>query len=177
MRNLKKEINPAILREYFSYDPKTGELRWKKLDHLVRNAKVGDIAGCTVSEEDGRVTVGFKKKLIRAHIIIWAYMTGEWPTHRIDHKNRNPSDNRWENLRVATQSQNMANITRPTKANKSGYRGVHFVKRLSRWSPWCAKIKADGISYTLGHFKTKEEAYEAYKKASKKLRKSFSPYV
>jgi hypothetical protein len=173
MRNLKKYIDPAQIREYFLYDPLTGELRWRKLDPLVRNARVGDLAGCSVATEDGRVTVGFKKKLIRSHVIIWAYQTGKWPTCRIDHKNQNASDNRWSNLRLATQGQNTHNSAKPRINNTSGYRGI---ARTTNSNTWTARIKIDGKAIYLGNYPTKKKAHHAYREASKKIFGMFSPY-
>jgi hypothetical protein len=164
-------INTKLIRQYFSYNKSTGELRWKKVDS--RRVKVGDMVGCSVKAEDGRITVGFKGRLIRAHIIVWAHVTGQWPLHRIDHKNRIASDNRWNNLRPVDQSQNMANITRPNKANTSGYRGVSFVPETGKWK---ARIKCRGKTFVIGSFENKEIAFNAYKKASVNLRGQFSPY-
>jgi hypothetical protein len=49
-------------------------------------------------------------------------MTGEWPKTQIDHINLDKADNRWCNLREATQSQNFAN-TRILASNGSGFKG------------------------------------------------------
>jgi hypothetical protein len=102
-------ITPQELHNLFDYNPETGNLVWKVFG--ARRRKPGDIAGCIAHSEKGRITVGIRGKLHRAHRIIWAMQTGEWPTNQIDHINENPSDNRWCNLRLATKSENMRNIT------------------------------------------------------------------
>jgi hypothetical protein len=118
------------------------------------------------------MTVGFKYKLFRVHVLAWVIQTGEWPQHRIDHINRNPADNRWCNLRPATQSQNMSNLLL-TKASTSGHKGVHWHRAAGKWT---AKIKVNKKSFYLGLFDNIENAIEAYRDASKKLHGAFSPY-
>jgi hypothetical protein len=98
--------------------------------------------------------------------------TGKWPDKQIDHINEDPSDNRWSKLRLATKAQNMRNITR-TKAKTSGYKGVGWSKASQKWR---AYIRADGINYHLGLFKTKEEAAAAYKAAADKLHGEFAKH-
>ena len=85
-------------------------------------------------------------------------MTGEWPTLKIDHKNNIRDDNRWENLREATQSQNIANAISSGR-NKSGYRGVSYMATSGAWGAW---IKVNGKSRFLGRFASKESAHQAY---------------
>ena len=63
-------------------------------------------------------------------------MTGNFPENFIDHINHIPYDNRWSNLRAATNSQNQANAKKPIN-NKSGYKGVCWSKTNKRW---CAVI-------------------------------------
>jgi HNH endonuclease/AP2 domain len=159
-------IEPKQLHELFKYNPKTGNLIW--LVPGARRRKVGDIAGC--KSTDGRILVGIKGKIYKAHRIIWAMMTGEWPSESIDHINENPSDNRWSNLRLATKSQNMMNISK-IKSNTSGYKGVGWSKSSQKWR---AYIKVDKISYHLGLFDTKEKAAEAYADAANKLHGIFA---
>lgn len=65
----------------------------------------------------------------------------------IDHANRNPLDNRKENLRFCTHSQNSAN-TNGSGRNTSGYHGVNFFNRPSP-KKWRASIAGELIGYYL----------------------------
>lgn len=77
------------------------------------------------------------------------------PTTEIDHKNGNGLDNRRENLRIATRSQNAAN--RFKRGGSSKFKGVCIAGKR-----WKAGIRQDGKSYHLGTFDTEEEAALAY---------------
>lgn len=81
----------------------------------------------------------------------------------VDHINRNGIDNRRENLRFATPSQNAANSKRH-KSNKSGYKGVFTHKQSGRW---LAHIRINGKSTHVGIFDCPKEAHEAYMKAAR----------
>ena len=111
-------ITQAQLKELLTYDPLTGVFRWR-LDR--RKTKIGQVAGTT--RRSGYVLIAAGGKQIMAHRLAWLYMTGAWPVCGIDHKNQNPNDNRFENLREANQSQNIANIIKK-KNNKTGIRGI-----------------------------------------------------
>ena len=73
------------------------------------NAKVraGDVAGTLAVDRYRKITI--KRKKYRAHQLAWLYMTGEWCPLLIDHRDGDPSNNRWGNLRRATVSQSNAN--------------------------------------------------------------------
>jgi hypothetical protein len=87
------------------------------------------------------------------NIYLHLAILGERPPGMVaDHINRNKLDNRRENLRWATKSQNGANAV--SRSNRSGYRGVHQ-KRGSK------KFQAI-ITLHLGTFDTPEEAALAY---------------
>lgn len=88
---------------------------------------------------------------------------------KVDHINGNTLDNRRENLRASTNAQNLRNRGK-TRANTSGYKGV----TKTRSGKWRAQIKKNYKGYLLGTFLTKEEAYEAYCEASKRLHKEFA---
>lgn len=79
-----------------------------------------------------------------------------------DHINGDKLDNRRENLRIATRSQNMANLANPIN-NKSGYKGVIWYKRDKNWR---AFIKVDYKQIHLGYFDDKTEAAKAYNLAA-----------
>ena len=79
-----------------------------------------------------------------------------------DHKNGNTLDNRRNNLRAATHSQNSYN-QKLAKNNTSGYKGVF--KDKNRWR---AAIMVNDSTVSLGSFKCKEQAALNYDMAAKK---------
>lgn len=84
----------------------------------------------------------------------------------VDHVNGNGLDNRRENLRVCTHSENMKNQG-PRNGRK--YKGCYYnPKRLGRLK-WSASIRANGKVEFLGRFATEIEAASAYDVASEKL--------
>lgn len=77
----------------------------------------------------------------------------------VDHINGNGLDNRRSNLRVVTHRQNMQNMH---VKRSSKYPGVSWRKDRNKWE---AKISINNKSKHLGHFKSENEAFEAYKEA------------
>lgn len=96
-------------------------------------------------------------------------MTGEWPKLFVDHINGDRSDNRWENLRLATKQQNQCNI-RAHKDSRTGMKGVWLNKRSGRWE---ATLQFNRKRYWLGLHDTQEQAAEAYMRAAKELQGEF----
>ena len=161
-------LTPSQIKELLNYDPQTGHLTWKV--RTSRRVQVGKIAGCKSS--DGRVLVGICGKLYKAHRVAWAIMTGVWPTNQIDHKNQDPSDNRWDNLREATKAQNMRNITH-IASNTSGIKGVGWSKASQKWR---AYIAVDKTYYHLGVFEDIEDAKRARREAERRFYGEFAPH-
>jgi hypothetical protein len=83
----------------------------------------------------------------------------------VDHINGNTLDNRRENLRIVSASQNAIN-RRKRSDNKSGVTGVHFSKAHNRWF---ACINIDKKKQNIGLFKTMEEAVAARKEKEKEV--------
>lgn len=96
------------------------------------------------------------------------------PDMQIDHINNIGTDNRRDNLRIATQSQNVANVTR-RRDNTSGMKGVsrQGVSQRTRNRKWRAYIRNNGKSIHIGYFGTKEEAYTAYCSKAKEIHGEF----
>lgn len=107
-----------------------------------------------------------------AHRLVWIYHYGLIPDGMyVDHINQNRTDDRIENLRLATHGQNLRNISR--KANRLGVTGVSKDKSIRRYQ---ARIALDGERINLGMFDTAEEAHQAYVEASIRLHGDFSPF-
>jgi len=105
--------------------------------------------------------------------LAFLWMTGRWPTNEIDHKNRNRSDDRWENLRPATCSQNHGN-TIHNRNNNLGIKGVCYEAKRGKFK---AYIQIDGRSVNLGRFDTAQQAQATYEVAAIKYFGEFARSV
>lgn len=134
-------------RSRFEYQPETGEFI-RKVSGAGHWA--GEIAGHR--RFDGRMIVCG----LLASRLAWLWMTGAWPEDEIDHKDNDPSNNRWENLRPAKRFENCRNIRKP-KNNTTGFKGVYRNRGKFR-----AQISVNDKAVHLGVFDTAEDAYLAY---------------
>ena len=117
---------------------------------------------------NGYVVGSYKneRKRIYLHIHILGKMNG----FITDHINRNPLDNRKENLRFATKSQNSMN----TVLDYSKSRGVSYIRGLKKWR---AYIGLNGKQIWLGSYKNKDEAVKARQKGEIKYFGEFNSYI
>ena len=140
--------------ERFSYDEISGIFY-----HAKAGAKFGKPAG-------GRDTTGVTLYFgslgrFKAHRIAWRLKTGEDPLELvIDHKDQDPFNNAWENLRKASEEQNGWNSS-GIPNNSTGVKGVTLESGKFR-----ARIRVgSGVRLNLGRFDTLEEAQEALRVA------------
>lgn len=112
--------------------------------------------------KSGYVQIRLRGVLYHAHRIIFAFHCGFWPPAEIDHKDGNPSNNRLNNLRAASRTENIRN-RRAHKNSKSGLKGVTY--RPDR-RIWRACIYVNGKQTLLGHFHSSAEAAAAYREAA-----------
>jgi hypothetical protein len=88
----------------------------------------------------------------------------------IDHINHDTLDNRRQNLRKCTGTQNKTN-SKIYRNNKSGFKGVHWHKRDGTWG---ASIGYNGKQIHIGYFATLEEAARAYNETARQLHGEFA---
>jgi HNH endonuclease len=130
------------LLSILTYDKETG--------NLTRN---GSVVG--IPNKNGYKVIRIDMILYYQHRIIYKMIHNQEPDS-IDHINMDKSDNRIENLRSCTMSQNHMN--RPAySSNKLGIKGV--IKVGNRYK---ASICKNRESYYLGYFDTPELAHNAY---------------
>ena len=155
-------ITQAFLKSILHYDPATGVFTWlKRADARPQwNGRyAGTQAGCLWSP-DGTTTyvvINIQHRPIGAHRLAVLYMTGEWPEHGVDHRDLDGTNNRWVNLRPATQTQNGRNRG-VSKRSSSGLKGAYKCKN----GRWRSQLRIDGRLQSLGSYDSKEEAHAAY---------------
>lgn len=153
----KQKLTQKELKINLKYFPGTGNLRWKKkTNHFI---EINTIAGC--KDKDNYILIGLKGKLYKAHRLIWLYMEGYLPEHDIDHIDRNPSNNKWDNLRHVSRTCNVNN-TGIRKDNTSGVKGVYWKKNRKHWQ---VAICINQKQIHLGTFKGFTKAVHARYKA------------
>jgi hypothetical protein len=101
--------------------------------------------------------------------MVWRLAGRELPKHplSIDHINQDPSDNRLENLRIATQTLQNFNTRSRSRSKHPLPRGVYFF--ADRAKPYGAKVCFKGRQIYCGYFKTPKEAEEAVAARRKEL--------
>ena len=151
-----KKVTPKVL-EYihsrFEYNPELGRLISKI---TTRNNNCGHRAGELVK---GSVTnygyreVFFGDYRMREHRLIFLMCHGILPK-MLDHIDGNKLNNKIENLRVCSGSQNQFNSKLP-KNNTTGFKGVYFLKKKNRY---VGRIEVSGKEYSTKQTKGLTEA-------------------
>ena len=156
------EITKDRLRELLEIDVEKGIFIWKHT--MGGKAKKGQEAGAI--GKNGYLTIRIDQVDYLAHRLMWLYIYGAFPIICIDHIDKNKTNNKYTNLRLATQKQNGENKLLNSN-NSSGHRGVFFRKYLKS-KPYSVSITNNRKSIHVGYFATIEEAIEARKKAEDK---------
>lgn len=147
------------VRERFTYDAGSGEVR-----HLGGKRAYKHTHGYLFFQEH--------RKTLYAHRLAWVLAHGDWPDE-IDHINGDKADNRLCNLRSATRSQNLQNLHRARRDNKTGFLGVGRVAKTGKFT---ATIYPPGEKRChLGCFDTAEEAHLVYLAAKRRLHPFVGP--
>jgi len=170
MRKLTEEEENYI-RENLKYDPETGYLWWTKPSGKRKlNKPVGSLGNGYLTFSLPTTSLVSNTRLFqRAHRVAWFLHYGVWPDELVDHINGIKTDNRIENLRLATHKENHRN-RKSHKGSSSKYKGVTWSKRDSKW---CSYIYYDKMKH-LGSYTSEEEAARTYDKAARELYGEFA---
>ena len=134
-------ITQELIKELFDY--RDGELYWK-----VRNSsrtQIGDKAGTL--HHTGYLQTRINGKIYKNHRMIFLYHHG-YLSEFIDHIDGCRSNNRIENLREASLSQNQHN-KKINKNNTSGVKGVCWNKQAKKW---LVRLDVDGKQKYFGYY-------------------------
>lgn len=150
-------VDQTLLRKLFDYDPSTGVVT--RLVCTANRQTVGEQVGAPGARGYLQATIHSEKYML--HRLIWMWVYGAWPAHKVDHINRVRSDNRLTNLREVTHAENCHNQSLSTR-NWSGFTGAAWDKSRCLW---VASIGINGKQLHLGRFLTPELASAAYQAA------------
>lgn len=159
MKNLHKKI-PDDIKNYLAVNQASPSgLVWINTDHCKNKCiAVGDSAGFfDLSTSPAYYKVVFKRKTYKVHRIIWYLTTGEDPSDlEIDHIDKNPRNNSFNNLRLVDRYANMSNRSR---WGRSRHRGVYLNEAESVYTAYL--VHENKRNY-LGTFLTEEDAALAW---------------
>lgn len=164
------------------YNPETGIFTWRHRGHDIcscsrsREAWNGNFAGKqagSIGANGYMYTTFFNKHKVLLHSLAWFYMKKIWPDKYIDHINGDRIDNRFNNLREATASQNAANAKIRTD-NKSGHKNVFWNSQKQMWH---VRLVAEKRPIHIGFFSDIDVAADAAKKARIKFHKDYARHA
>ena len=127
------------------------ETRCRQWNGLYANKPAGAINNA------GYYSVIINGKSMLAHRVIWKMVYGSWPDKNIDHINGDRTDNRIENLRCVSQSENLRN-SKKRSDNKSGASGVTWHSQRQKWQ--VRMMTQSGKYKFYGLFKELDKAIE-----------------
>lgn len=153
----------AKIENEVSYNPEDGSFQWVRPGRGRRKTRVGNL------NTDGYVRLRINGINYPAHKAAWYLFYKEWPEREIDHIDRDRSNNRINNLRLATRSQNSQNTT-IKKLSTSKYRGVSWDSSRNKW---IVSICVEGRTKHLGRYSSEEEASLKFIEAAKVLHGEF----
>lgn len=156
------ELTQAKVRELFDY--RNGRLYWRA--NCGTNKTKGMPAG---TKHKGYRSVQIAQRRYQEHALIFLWHHGFHPTV-VDHLDRDPHNNRIENLRAATPAQNSQNASKRTRAS-SRWKGVSFQASKGWWRTY---IQAGRTKRYLGHFRDEADAALAYNLAAAELHGHFA---
>lgn len=154
------------VRELLSYDPATGA--FTRLQRIGR-CHPGPVVGGRTSHGYINITIDGRRNY--AHRLAYLLMTGNWPDRHMDHIDGNGANNKWSNLRPATQAQNLANRG-PARRNRSGFKGIY-----AHYGKWIASVSFEGKVYRSKSCATKEEAAQLYREMALRVHGEFARFV
>ena len=148
------KLTQCKLKKLLDYNAETGVFIWRERDvnlflHCENPARIcnswntkyaGCVAGHKVKKKSGlfyisialgETAIGNVKKY-QAHRLAWLYITGRFPEFQIDHIDGDGTNNKWLNLRDATNQENHKNVKRHCD-NTSGYTGISLDKKSGKW--------------------------------------------
>jgi hypothetical protein len=153
-------LSKEYLNSLFYY--KDGDLYWK----MTKGRILKDTVAGTKSHHYHQICIDYK--IYRTHRLVWIFHNGN-TDQIIDHINNNSYDNRIENLRVCTLSQNVHNSKR-FKNNTSGVKGVGWCIQKNKWR---ARLILDKKEIHVGFFDNLEDAKNKITEQRKLLHKEF----
>jgi hypothetical protein len=145
------------LKKHYSYNSLTGKVYRIKSD--------GSLSPVGFAQR-GYIKIGLRfsgnhkcPRKIFGHRLAWLLHYGSFPVVRLDHIDRNGLNNKIDNLRLTTPSDNAMNSGKHNNNSKSIYRGVSWSKRAQKWM---AYIYKNNKHIYIGSFKDEKEAARAY---------------
>jgi hypothetical protein len=159
-------VDAKLLHDVLIYNPETGILIWRARptsmfktarDCAAWNTRYAGKEAFTARKSGYPFGTVFDQPC-RAHRVIWAMMTGEWPDTKVDHEDKDRSNNRWSNLRQASTAQNNHNRTKKS-GTSSAFLGVNWKGDRGKW-------RAHLRGRHLGYFPSEMDAAKAHDEAA-----------
>jgi hypothetical protein len=141
-----------------------------RISVISKKTKVGDVVGRIGKRGYKYLTVYDKKYYI--HRVIWLMHYGTLPQY-IDHIDGNPLNNKIENLRACTATENLCNA-RTRSNNISGVKGVAWIKPRQKWR---VRLNFNKKEYHIGYFDEKQDAINAILEVRPKIHKDFARHA